>query len=138
MKTFQLDIVTPEGAAFQGPVERLVLPAWEGLLGVLPGHEAQVAAMKPGPLRYEAGGKVEWMAVSGGFADIRPDRVVLLVETAEAAEAIDAARARARAEQKRQALESGLRRDSLDYARIEAGLLKELARLKVAERGKRP
>ena len=51
---------------------------------------------------------------------------------------VDAARAKAQAEQKRQALESGIKRDSVDYARIEAGLLKELARLKVAEKGKRP
>ncbi|MGH7442554.1 MAG: ATP synthase F1 subunit epsilon, partial [bacterium] len=127
----------PEGTAFQGPVERLVLPAWEGLLGVLPGHEPLVAAMKPGPLHYEHDGRTEWMAVSGGFASIGPTKVVLLVETAEAAAAIDAARAKAAAEQKQQALAAGLKRDSVDYARIEAGLLKELVRLKVAEKGRR-
>lgn len=136
MKTFQLDIVTPEGTAFQGQVESLVLPAWEGLLGVLPGHESMVVAMKPGPLHYEFGGKTEWMAVSGGFARIDPDKVVLLAETAEAAAAIDAVRAKAAADMKRQAL--GLeRREAVDYARIEASLLKELVRLKVAEKGRR-
>ncbi len=137
MKTFLLDIVTPDGPAFQGPVERLVLPAAEGLLGVLPGHEPLVASMRPGPLHYEVDGKVEWMAVSGGFAQIGPSKVVLLVETAEASGAIDQARARARAEQKRNALE-GARRGRADVALIEASLMKELARLKVAEKAPRP
>jgi F-type H+-transporting ATPase subunit epsilon len=137
MKTFQLEIVTPDGPSFQGAVETVVLPAAEGLLGVLHGHEPMVALMKAGPLHYEIGGKTEWLAVSGGFAQIGPDRVVLLAETAEAAAAIDTVRAKASADQKQQALNAG-RREGVDYALLEAGLLKELVRIKVAEKGRRP
>ncbi|HTB21767.1 MAG TPA: ATP synthase F1 subunit epsilon [bacterium] len=136
MKTFQLEIVTPDGVAYQGGVESLVLPAWEGLLGVLHGHEPMVAVMKTGPLHYEKDGKTEWLAVSGGFAQIGPEKVVLLVETAEAAEAIDAARAKAQAELKEQALKSKPSGDP-DYAKLEAGLLLELVRIKVAGRSGR-
>lgn len=137
MKSFQLEIVTPEGVAFQGQVESLVLPAWEGLLGVLHGHEPMVATMKAGPLHYEQGGKTGWMAVSGGFAEIAREKAVLLVETAEAAEAIDAVRAKAAADQKRQALEAATR-GKADYAGLEAGLMKELVRLKVARKDRHP
>jgi F-type H+-transporting ATPase subunit epsilon len=136
MKPFQLEIVTPDGYAFQGQVDGLVLPAWEGLLGVLHGHEPMVAVMKPGPLHYETAGKKEWLAVSGGFAQIGPERTVLLVETAEAATAIDTARARAKADQKQEALKAHPK-EGADYAAMQAGLLKELVRLKVAARAGR-
>jgi F-type H+-transporting ATPase subunit epsilon len=136
MKPFQLEIVTPDGYTFQGQVEGLVLPAWEGLLGVLHGHEPMVAVMKPGPLHYEQGGKKEWLAVSSGFAQIGPERTVLLVETAEAAAAIDTARAKAAADQKQQALNK-VPKQSVDYGAIEASLLKELVRIKVAQRAGR-
>jgi F-type H+-transporting ATPase subunit epsilon len=136
MKTFELEIVTPDGYAFQGQVDGLVLPAWEGLLGVLHGHEAMVAVMKPGPLHYEQGGKREWLAVSSGFAQIGPERTILLVETAEAAAAIDTARAKAAADQKQQALNK-VPKQSADYGAIEASLLKELVRIKVAQRAGR-
>jgi len=136
MKTFHLEIVTPDGPTFKGEVESLVLPAWEGQLGVLPGHEAQVVVMKPGPLHYTREGREEWLAVSGGFAQISPEKVVLLAETAELAEAIDAARARAKAGDKQKALNTG-RMNSDDVARMEASLLKELIRVKVAERARK-
>jgi F-type H+-transporting ATPase subunit epsilon len=136
MKTFHLDIVTPDGPTFSGEVNSLVLPAWEGLLGVLPGHEPMVVVMKPGPLKYEADGKVEWLAISGGFAEIKTDKVVLLAETAEMAEAIDAARARAKAGEKQQALSTG-NMNAEDVAKMEVSLLKELIRVKVAERARK-
>jgi F-type H+-transporting ATPase subunit epsilon len=136
MKPFQLEIVTPDGGAFQGQVESLVLPASEGLLGVLHGHEPMVAVMKPGPLHYVQDGKVEWLAVSGGFAQIGPEKTVLLVDTAEMAEAIDAVRAKAAAEMKQQALNTKPGGDP-DYAQLEASLMKELVRIKVAGRSGR-
>jgi F-type H+-transporting ATPase subunit epsilon len=136
MKTFHLDIVTPDGPTFSGEVNSMVLPAWEGLLGVLPRHEPMVVVMKPGPLKYSIDGKVEWLAVSGGFAQIKGDRVVLLADTAELAGAIDAVRARAKAGEKQQALNTG-HMSGVDVAKMEISLLKELVRVKVAERGRK-
>src|SRR5262245_4874127 len=104
--TLHLEIVTPDGPTYKGEVESIVLPAWEGQLGVLPGHEAQVALMKPGALRFTVAGKDEWLAVSGGFAQIGPEQVVILAETAEMAEAIDKARAKAKADEKQKDLGS--------------------------------
>lgn len=136
MKTFQLEIVTPDGRTFQGPVESLVLPAWEGQMGVLPGHEPLVAVMKPGAMRFHADGKDEWLAVSGGFAQVGPAKVVVLAETAEMATAIDSVRAKAAAGAKQQTLEAG-RMSEEQIAKMQASLLKELIRMKVAEKAKR-
>lgn len=138
MKTLQLEIVTPDGPTFKGAVESIVFPAWEGQLGVLPGHEAQVALMKPGALRFSAGGKDEWLAVSGGFAQIAPDKVVILAETAEMAEAIDKSRAKAKADQKQHELTAtpGSLSEA-QVAQMQASLLKELVRMKVAEKARK-
>jgi F-type H+-transporting ATPase subunit epsilon len=136
VKTFQLEIVTPDGRTYQGPVESVVLPAWEGQLGVLPGHEPLVAVMKPGAMRYHADGKDEWLAVSGGFAQIGPKKVVVLAETAEAAAAIDTARAKAQAGAKQASLSQGRLSDD-QIAKMQVSLLKELVRMKVAEKAKR-
>lgn len=135
MKTIQLEIVTPDGPTFKGEVEALVLPAWEGQLGVLPGHEPLVAVMKPGAMRFTREGKEEWLAVSGGFAQIGPKKVVVLAETAELAEAIDAARAKASLGAKQQAAK-GMMSDE-QIAKMQASLLKELVRMKVAEKGRK-
>lgn len=136
MKTLQLEIVTPDGRTFEGAVDSLVLPAWEGQLGVLPGHEPLVAVMKPGAMRFHKDGKDEWLAVSGGFAQIGPQKVVVLAETAELAVAIDTARAKAQAGSKQDLLSAGHLSDA-QIAQMQASLLKELIRMKVAEKGRK-
>ena len=133
MKTFHLEIVTPDGPSFKGEVSSLVVPAWEGQLGVLPGHEPEVAVMKAGALRYNQDGKEAWLAISGGFVKIDPDQVVVLAETAEMAEAIDTARAKAAAGVKQQALSQG-RMSEEQVAQMQASLMKELVRMRVAEK----
>jgi F-type H+-transporting ATPase subunit epsilon len=135
-KTFHLEIVTPDGPTFKGEVDALVLPAWEGQLGVLPGHEPEVAVMKPGALRYTVAGKQEWLAISGGFVQIEPASVVVLAETAELADAIDTARAKAALGAKQQALgQGGMSEEQVNS--MQASLMKELVRLRVAERGRK-
>lgn len=136
MKTLQLEIVTPDGHTFKGEVESIVMPAWEGQLGVLPGHEPLVALLKPGALRYTAAGKDEWLAVSGGFAKIGPDKVVILAETAESAAAIDTARAKAKVDAKQQSLSAGGLTEA-QMTQMQASLLKELIRMKVAEKARK-
>ena len=135
-KTFHLEIVTPDGPTYKGEVESLVVPAWEGQLGVLPGHEAQVAVMKPGALRYSAEGQDQWLAISGGFVQIEPTQVVVLAETAEMATAIDTARAKSAAGSKQQVItQGGMSEDQV--AKMQASLMKELVRMRVAEKARK-
>lgn len=137
MKTIHLDIVTPDGNAFSGEVNSVVLPAWEGQLGVLPGREPLVAAMQPGELRYTIDGKDTFFAIGGGFAQVDPKKVVILAESAELASQIDAARAKAKLEHKQQEMKGTAIVDEALAAAMQISLLKEIVRIRVAEKGKR-
>jgi F-type H+-transporting ATPase subunit epsilon len=134
-KTIQLDIVTPEKMTFSEPVDFVVLPGAEGELGVLPGHMNLICEMKPGELRFTHQGQTEHLAVSGGFAQVTPQKVVVLAETAEMAQEIDVERAKLQVQAKTAQMKAGISAD--DMARAQISLLKELARLKVAERMRR-
>ena len=93
--TFYLEIITPERQFYIGPAEALVLPAVDGEMGIYPGHEPVVTAIESGELRYKVDGKWEPAAVGSGFAEIKPDYVILLVGFAEHPEEIDEKRAEA-------------------------------------------
>ena len=88
-----LAIVTPSGQAFDGEAERVVLPGAEGEFAVLEQHERFLAPLRPGVLAIHSAGGVEWAAVSDGFADVSAEQVVVLVDSCESAEEIDAAEA---------------------------------------------
>ena len=88
-----IDIVTPEAGVFSGPVTQVILPAWEGEEGVLPGHDAKLALLRGGVCTvYSAQGQTRY-AIGRGFAEIGGDRVTLLTDSCEAADAIDKAAA---------------------------------------------
>ena len=98
--SIDLTIVTPEGQAFSGPVESVVLPGVEGDFGVLKGHEPFLSALRIGTLEVNAEGRKRLAAVSSGYAEIRSDEVSVMVATCEFADEIDrerAERARSRA-----------------------------------------
>ena len=127
-----LELVTPERPAFSGEGDFVVLPAWEGEMGILPGHAPFLVQLKPGEVRFRAGGETKLFAVSGGFAEIRDDKVSLFAETAEMSESIDAERARQALERaKVELLDKNL--DSLTLAHAEAALRRAQVRLKVAQ-----
>jgi len=133
--TLHLEIVTPERRAFEGDVDEVVVPGSEGELGILPHHAPLISMLGQGVLRYKQGEKSEEFAIFGGFLQVRPDRVVVLAETADLASEIDVDRAeRARREAERQ-LEGGA--DATDLAAGRAALQRALIRLRVAERGMR-
>ena len=89
-----MEIYTPERPFFQGEVSSLIMPALDGLHGVMAGHEAMVTAIEPGVLKYRtADGRWHLAAVSKGFAEVMPERTVLLVSTAERPSEIDEQRA---------------------------------------------
>ena len=89
-----LSVVTPEGQAFHGEAETVVLPGSEGEFGVLPGHEAFLSSLRIGPMTIrKAGGEELHAAVSQGFAEVHDDQVSVLVSSCEFAHEIDRARA---------------------------------------------
>lgn len=135
MKTFPLEIVTPEKVTLQAEVEFLVVPAFEGELGVLPGHTPLLAQLQPGVLRITQAGSITPFAISGGFVEVTPQRVAVFAETAEMAEEIDIERARFAAERARSRLTAPA--DEVDLAHVEAALRRALVRLKAAELSQR-
>jgi F-type H+-transporting ATPase subunit epsilon len=75
----QLTVVTPQGQAYDGEVEQVVLPGSEGDFGVLEQHERFLTSLRPGALEILVGGASEWVAVSDGFADVSGEQVTVLV-----------------------------------------------------------
>ncbi len=132
MSSIKLDIVTAERMVFSEDVEVVVAPGVEGQLGILPHHAPLMTVLQPGELRARKGGEELILAITGGFLEVRPDRVIVLADAAERAEEIDIARAE---EAKRRAQEQ-LREHTpgVDLFRAEAGLRRALARLEVVQR----
>jgi len=136
MATLKLDIVTAERVVYTADdVEVVVAPGIEGELGILPHHAPLITALQPGILTVKKRGEDVDMAVSGGFLEVRPDRVIVLADTAERAEEID----QTRAEEARRRAEERLhqREATVDLAQAEAALRRSLVRLRVAERRRR-
>ena len=131
-KRLTLELITPERPAFSAEGDFVVLPAWDGEMGVLPGHAPFLVQLKPGEVRFQAGGETKLFAVSGGFAEVCGDKVALFAETAEMAESIDAERARQALERAKKELQ-GKQLDFMTLAQAEAAMRRAQARLKVAQ-----
>jgi F-type H+-transporting ATPase subunit epsilon len=87
-----LEIVSPEKLLLSRPVEMVVLPAYEGEMGVLPGHSPMIVLLRGGTIRLYDGGQVkERLFVSGGFAEVTPERVTVLATEAIPVAEIDRA-----------------------------------------------
>jgi F-type H+-transporting ATPase subunit epsilon len=135
MATTRLDIVTAERVVFSDEVDEVVAPGVEGQLGILPHHAPLMTTLLPGELLVKKGGEEHYLAISGGFIEVRPDRIIILADAAEREEEIDIARAE---EAKRRA-EARLaeRVPGVDMARAEAALRRSLIRLRVVGRRRR-
>jgi F-type H+-transporting ATPase subunit epsilon len=136
-----LEIVTPERLAYSDDVDMVLVPGIDGELGILPHHTPLVSLLGVGELKIRKAGDEESFAIVGGFLQVRPDKVVVMAETAEFGTEIDLARAqRARAEAEK-ALESGFA-EGADLSVARAELQRALLRIHVAERrrteGRRP
>ena len=136
MSSIRLDIVTAERAVYAEDVDMVIAPGVEGQLGILPNHAPLMTTLQAGELRVKKGGEEVSLVISGGFLEVRPDKVVVLADAAERAEEIDMARAE---EAKRRAQERLVekRAPGIDEAQAEAALLRSLARLRVVERVRR-
>lgn len=132
----KVDIVTAERAVFsEEGVDEVVVPGIDGELTVLPMHAPLMTMIKPGVMRIIKGNDETEMAITGGFLEVRQDRVTVLADAAERADEIDVVRAEeARRKAERQLEE---RETEVDLARVSAELQRALVRLKVAERRRR-
>jgi F-type H+-transporting ATPase subunit epsilon len=128
-----LEIVTPERLAYSDSVDSVVLPGIEGELGVLPHHAPLVSMLGVGELRIRKGGAEESFAIAGGFLQVRPDKVVVMAETADLASEIDLEKAQEARREAERALE-GAATDAADLAAARAQLQAALLRIRVAER----
>jgi len=127
-----LEIVTPDHAVAHAEVDEVQLPGREGYFGVLPGHTPFLAMLDVGQMWYRRGQEKTFLAVGFGFAEVLPDRVIVLARVAEKAEEIDVARAEAairRAEQRM--ARPGV---DLDWERARVAMMKAITRLQVASR----
>ena len=129
-----LEIVTPERLAYSDTVDSVQLPGSEGELGVLPHHAPLVSMLGVGELRIRKGGAEESFAIVGGFLQVRPDRVVVMAETADLASDIDLEKAQEARGEAERALETAGPTDAVDLAAARAQLQQALLRIRVAER----
>src|SRR6185503_18965344 len=112
----------------------VVLPAFNGEMGILPGHAPFLVELKPGEVRVTEQGQVRRFAVSGGFAEIKDNKVALFAETAEMAEAIDSERARQSLE-KAKAEASRKDIDPLTLAQAETAMRRAQVQLRISQSG---
>lgn len=130
----QCEIVTQERTVFSEEVDAVNLPGKGGRMGILPNHMVMLAALDFGEVIVRYGGEEEFFAVGGGFAEILPDKVTILADSAEQAEEIDVQRAQRAREQAEQAMEGGVTEDAERYAQIEASLKRAQLRIEVGRR----
>jgi F-type H+-transporting ATPase subunit epsilon len=131
-----LEIVTPERLAYEGEVDAVTVPGSEGELGILPHHAPLVSTLGVGELRIRKGSEVEFFAIAGGFLQVRPDKVVVMAETADMASEIDLERAQAARHEAEKTLEAGFV-EPADLAIARAALQRALLHIRVAERRRR-
>ncbi len=132
--TFKLEIVTPEKKVVDTAAEEVQIPGKNGYLGVLPGHAPLITELAVGEITYCENSQESRLAVAWGFAEVLPDKVTILAETAERPSEIDVERARKSKERAEQRLTSG--DINVDVERALDALHRADARLDVAAKGK--
>lgn len=126
--TFYLEVLTPERIFYTGPAQEVIFQAIDGLHGVLPSHEPMVTALSAGEMKYKVDDEWRVAALGTGFAEIMPEYVIILVDTAERPEEIDLKRAELARERAEERLRQ--KRSLEEYYQSQAALSRALARLK--------
>jgi F-type H+-transporting ATPase subunit epsilon len=128
----KLEIVSPERMVYNDDVDMVIVPGRNGQLGILPHHTPLISSLGVGELRIKKSGTEESMLISGGFVEVRPDKVIVMADLAEHSDEIDEAKAvEAR---KRAEAELGEVHDPVDIARVRASLQTALMRERIATR----
>jgi F-type H+-transporting ATPase subunit epsilon len=91
--TLQIEVVTPERMVLKDTADDIQIPGKDGYLGILPGHAPLITELAVGEISYRHAGQTKRLSVAWGFAEVLPDKVTILAETAERADEIDLSRA---------------------------------------------
>jgi F-type H+-transporting ATPase subunit epsilon len=129
----RLDIVTPDRLVAHDAVTAVTIHGKNGYLGILPGHAPLLTELAPGELEYTSGGAQHTFAVTWGFAEVLGDRVIVLAQSCEPAEAIDverAEKAKTRAEERLKRFDD----PAVDMERAHESLRRAMARLETAHK----
>ena len=126
-----LSVVTPSREVVSLEVDEITAPGWDGEFGVLPNHAPFLALIRSGELRYRVGKKEENMAVGFGFVEVLPDKVTVLIETAEKSAEIDVGRATEARDKALADLSGG---KDIDFEKVRADLMRAISRLNVAKK----
>lgn len=132
MSTLRLDIVTPERKIYEQDVDMVIVQGVEGELGILPNHIPLVSPLKIAVAKVKKGNQEEWIAVHGGFVEVRKDKVVILAEAAEVGSDIDQSRALQAKERAERRLAN--KQEQYDVKRAELALQRAMTRLQAASK----
>ena len=130
--TFQLEIVTPEKLVVKDQAEEMQIPGKNGYLGILPGHAPLITELSVGQISYRNSGETHYLCVAWGFAEVLPDKVTILAETAERGEEVDRERAQKAKERAEKRLTSG--DPEVDVPRAQDALARANARLEACDK----
>jgi|SRR5262252_8189089 len=134
--SLQLHIVSADRSLVNETVDEVEIPGAAGYFGVLPGHTPLLAELGAGELWYRQGAEKHYLAIAFGFAEVQPERVTILAETAEKAHEIDLARAEAAKKRAEERLALARPQIDMDAERARIALMKSLIRLQVASRAR--
>ena len=132
-ETLKLDMVTPYKLVLSEQVDEVTAPGSVGEFGLLPGHTPMLTTLKVGELTYRKGAELFHVAVNWGYVEVENDQVTVLVETAEPADQIDLARAKAALGRAEEALQK-LNPEDKDFLVMQGALERALIRIQVAGR----
>lgn len=133
-ETIDLEVVTPERHVLTETVQSIELPGREGYLGILPGHASLITELGVGVLTSHKGAETRYLTIMDGYAEVLPDRVIVLAEISERAEEINVERAREAADRARAELAKAGSPD-VDWERTSFALERALIRLQAAAKG---
>ncbi|WP_188456664.1 F0F1 ATP synthase subunit epsilon [Virgibacillus oceani] len=129
MKTLTVSVVTPDGPVLEDSFEMVSCKAESGELGILPGHIPLVAPLTISAVRLKNGNDSKRLAVSGGFLEVRPEKVTILAQSAETPSDINVERAKEAKSRAEQRLQS--KQDDIDFQRAELALKRAMNRLDI-------
>ena len=131
--SLRVEVITPERKLLDQEADFVAAPAFDGEIGILPGHAPLLTRLGHGELRIRRGANTDFLAISGGFLEVsQKNRVSVFAETADLAGQIDVERERQEAARAKAKLEQAKDLTAEELAAVEAALSRAVARLKVA------
>ncbi|TAN44899.1 MAG: F0F1 ATP synthase subunit epsilon [Nitrospirae bacterium] len=127
----KLDIVTPHGSVLSEEVDEITAPGSEGEFGVLAGHESFITSLNIGVLTCKTGNKTEYVFINSGYIEVTAEKTIVLADSAERSDEIDAERAAAAKQRAEERLKHA---DNVDFARATAALERATTRIQLAQR----